>query len=214
MCREPIWVGGVVCSGASWPFVRWGDGVGAGVLESGCWCGGGGGGGRVCEGCTRTGSQPPGAWVILADSWLKRWGMEGPVRSRSRMPTLWEARERERASWVVIEDLPTPPLPERILVAVSWEGWGGSGEGTYEDDVFYVCERHFCLGEGVILLVDEFGDTSYGNASFGMIYVRWFFSTRNRMRKQFAGGTMLSSCMSARYSTAKEILRSRHLRTH
>jgi hypothetical protein len=29
------------------------------------------------------------------------------------MPTEWPARERERASWVVMEDLPTPPLPER-----------------------------------------------------------------------------------------------------
>ncbi len=39
--------------------------------------------------------------------------MEGPVRSMSRIPTDSPARERESASWVVIEDLPTPPLPER-----------------------------------------------------------------------------------------------------
>ena len=39
--------------------------------------------------------------------------MEGPVRSTSRMPTDLPARDRERGSWVVMEDLPTPPLPER-----------------------------------------------------------------------------------------------------
>ena len=55
--------------------------------------------------------------------------MEGPVRSMSRMPTEWPARERERAVWVVMEDLPTPPLPEstwrRWLVAEhrAWD-WG------------------------------------------------------------------------------------------
>lgn len=64
--------------------------------------------------CTGTGIQPPGAWVTVADSRLRRWGIEGPVRSMSRMPTEWEAWVRARASWVVTEDLPTPPLPERI----------------------------------------------------------------------------------------------------
>lgn len=39
--------------------------------------------------------------------------MEGPVRSMSRIPTDFPCRERERASWRVTEDLPTPPLPER-----------------------------------------------------------------------------------------------------
>ena len=50
--------------------------------------------------------------------------MEGPVRSMSRMPTEWPARERDRASWAVMEDFPTPPLPERI--------WHGSvmGDGS------------------------------------------------------------------------------------
>lgn len=39
--------------------------------------------------------------------------MEGPVRSMSRMPTDLPDRERDSASWVVMEDLPTPPFPER-----------------------------------------------------------------------------------------------------
>jgi hypothetical protein len=65
------------------------------------------------EAWTGTGIQPPGAWVTFADSMPKRRGMEGPVRSMSRIPTEAPARERERASWVVMEDLPTPPLPER-----------------------------------------------------------------------------------------------------
>ena len=39
--------------------------------------------------------------------------MEGPVRSMSRIPTEWPVRVRESANCVVIEDLPTPPLPER-----------------------------------------------------------------------------------------------------
>ena len=70
-------------------------------------------GGKICEGCTSTGSQPPGACVIFASSRPSRRGIEGPVRSISRMPTEWPARERESASWIVMEDLPTPPLPER-----------------------------------------------------------------------------------------------------
>ena len=40
----------------------------------------------------------------------------------SRIPTEWPARERERASWVVIEDLPTPPLPERTRGFVRMTG--------------------------------------------------------------------------------------------
>ena len=50
--------------------------------------------------------------------------MEGPVRSMSRIPTEWPVRERERASWVVMEDLPTPPLPERTCGGVSGESLG------------------------------------------------------------------------------------------
>jgi hypothetical protein len=64
-------------------------------------------------GCTETGIQPPGAWVTLADSMPKRRGIEGPVKSMSSIPTEDPASESDRASWVVIEDLPTPPLPER-----------------------------------------------------------------------------------------------------
>ena len=39
--------------------------------------------------------------------------MEGPVRSMSRIPTEWPARVSESANCVVIDDLPTPPLPDR-----------------------------------------------------------------------------------------------------
>lgn len=67
-------------------------------------------------GWTATGNQPPGACVTFADSMPKRRGMDGPVRSMSRIPTFWPASDRERASWVVIEDFPTPPLPERTWV--------------------------------------------------------------------------------------------------
>lgn len=70
-------------------------------------------GGRCCELWTLHGSQPPGAWVIFALSRPSSRGMEGPVRSMSRIPTDLSARERESASWVVMEDLPTPPFPER-----------------------------------------------------------------------------------------------------
>ncbi len=52
----------------------------------------------TCEGWTCTGSQPPGACVIFASSRPRKRGMEGPVRSISRIPTEWPARERERAS--------------------------------------------------------------------------------------------------------------------
>jgi len=62
--------------------------------------------------CTSQGSHPPGACVIFAFSRPRRRGMEGPVRSMSRMPTDLPARERESASCVVMEDLPTPPLPD------------------------------------------------------------------------------------------------------
>ena len=72
--------------------------------------------GNVCGACTSHGSQPPGAWVIFASSRPRRRGIEGPVRSMSRMPTEWPARDSESASWVVMEDLPTPPLPERTWV--------------------------------------------------------------------------------------------------
>lgn len=65
------------------------------------------------EACTGTGTQPPGACVTFEDSMPKRRGIEGPVRSMSNTPTECPASERDRASWVVIEDLPTPPLPDR-----------------------------------------------------------------------------------------------------
>ena len=69
--------------------------------------------GRICDAWTSHGSQPPGAWVIFAFSRPRRRGIDGPVRSMSRIPTEWPASDKESASWVVMEDLPTPPLPER-----------------------------------------------------------------------------------------------------
>lgn len=64
-------------------------------------------------GCTKTGTQPPGAWVIFASSLPTRRGMEGPVRSTSRIPTDRPWRVRAKASCRVTDDLPTPPLPDR-----------------------------------------------------------------------------------------------------
>ena len=66
--------------------------------------------------CTWTGSQPPGACVTFWSSRPRRRGIDGPVRSMSRMPTLWPWEVRERASWRVTEDLPTPPLPESTRI--------------------------------------------------------------------------------------------------
>lgn len=68
--------------------------------------------------------------------------MEGPVRSMSRMPTDFPARESESASWVVIEDLPTPPLPERTWLMrrlggrlVRWEvSEVGNVRGTWRGE--------------------------------------------------------------------------------
>lgn len=51
--------------------------------------------------------------MIFASSRPTRRGIEGPVRSMSRMPTDLPCSESARASWRVTEDLPTPPLPER-----------------------------------------------------------------------------------------------------
>lgn len=80
-------------------------------------------------GWTGTGIQPSGAWVTVADSRFRRCGMEGPVRSMSRMPTECEAWVRARASCVVTEDLPTPPLPERICGGGGLVGWVSRGGG-------------------------------------------------------------------------------------
>lgn len=117
--REPILgaAGGLVLGGGGWPFVDSGVFAEAKLLSSSasspvcCACVGMSG--RCCEVCTSHGSQPPGACVIFALSRPRRRGMEGPVRSMSRMPTDLPDREMESASWVVTEDLPTPPFPER-----------------------------------------------------------------------------------------------------
>lgn len=55
-------------------------------------------GARWPPACTRTGIQPPGAWVMVSSSMPRRCGIEGPVRSMSRIPTDFPARQRERAS--------------------------------------------------------------------------------------------------------------------
>lgn len=68
------------------------------------------------SGCTATGNQPLGVWVIFASSWPTNRGMEGPVRSMSRIPTDFPRRESARASCSVTEDLPTPPLPDRTWI--------------------------------------------------------------------------------------------------
>lgn len=54
--------------------------------------------------------------------------MLGPVRSMSRMPILMVGDDRERASasWRVVLDLPTPPLPERtrmMFLTLERPGW-------------------------------------------------------------------------------------------
>ena len=119
--RDPIlfsssWLALSAWSGTMAPFVSpfSVDDVAAAVPSRVCVSevGGLGMGERVCEGWTSHGNQPPGAWVIFAFSRPRRRGMEGPVRSMSRMPTEWPARDSESASWVVMDDLPTPPLPD------------------------------------------------------------------------------------------------------
>lgn len=52
----------------------------------------------VVAGWTCTGNHPPGVWVIFASSSPTSRGIEGPVRSISRIPTDFPWRERERAS--------------------------------------------------------------------------------------------------------------------
>lgn len=56
--------------------------------------------------------------MILASSLPTRRGIEGPVRSMSRMPTDLPCRVRARASWRVTEDFPTPPLPDNTYTIV------------------------------------------------------------------------------------------------
>lgn len=74
--------------------------------------------------CTGTGSHPAGDWVIFASSRPTRRGMEGPVRSMSRIPTDFPWRDSARASWRVTDDLPTPPLPDKTcrFVLISCSG--------------------------------------------------------------------------------------------
>ena len=122
-CKDPIslrsWVPFAVASGSGavglLVSALSADGCGAASLSSICGgvCGTAGADGSVCDAWTSHGSQPPGAWVIFAFSRPRRRGIEGPVRSMSRTPTEWPASDNESASWVVMEDLPTPPLPER-----------------------------------------------------------------------------------------------------
>lgn len=102
-------------------------------------CGWAGRSGNVCDRWTSHGSQPPGAWVIFAFSRPSRRGMEGPVRSMSRIPTEWPVRDKESASWVVMDDLPTPPLPERTWDLVSWEDDCVGGVGRTRKDLRARC---------------------------------------------------------------------------
>ena len=60
-----------------------------------------------------TGSIPRSS--AMARRWTpKALGMEGPVTSASRTPTLCPARRARTASWLVTMDLPTPPLPDTM----------------------------------------------------------------------------------------------------
>lgn len=68
---------------------------------------------------TMTAPRPPSTIVTFLSSMPKKRGAFGPVRSRSRTPTLYPWRENERASCVVTDDLPTPPLPERTRTMLS-----------------------------------------------------------------------------------------------
>lgn len=61
--------------------------------------------------------------------------MEGPVRSMSRIPTGFPARESDNASWVVIEDLPTPPLPDKTYDERAGESVGRWGLKGRESDL-------------------------------------------------------------------------------
>ena len=54
------------------------------------------------------------------------------------MPTLCPARDRDRASCVVMEDLPTPPLPERTLTKKSQFLSLRTRGGKYQDDIIDV----------------------------------------------------------------------------
>lgn len=91
---------------------------------------------EASAGCTGTGIHPPGAWVTLEDSIPNNRGIEGPVKSISRTPTEWPAREKESASWVVIEDFPTPPLPDSTLQNALVEDCGKKGKEDYQDNIF------------------------------------------------------------------------------
>ena len=73
--------------------------------------------------------------------------MEGPVRSTSRIPTDWPARLRESANCVVIEDLPTPPLPERtrtmcLMFSEDMRRWVGEMGWFDIDNKIRVPGRH------------------------------------------------------------------------
>ena len=68
----------------------------------------------LCASCTGTDIHPPGASFTFEVSMPKKRGIEGPVRSMSRTPTLWPWRDKVRASCDVTLDLPTPPLPDNM----------------------------------------------------------------------------------------------------
>lgn len=79
--------------------------------------------------------------MTFADSIPKRRGIDGPVRSMSSIPTDFPASERESASWVVIEDLPTPPLPESTCPPLE-DLPGYFKEHTNQNYVLHIVERH------------------------------------------------------------------------
>jgi hypothetical protein len=82
--------------------------------------------------------------VTLADSTPNIRGIEGPVRSISSTPTECPNKERDRASCVVTDDFPTPPLPDRTYVNGPWSAASLNGEvrSTHQHDVLDFGERH------------------------------------------------------------------------
>jgi hypothetical protein len=73
---------------------------------------------RASDPSAYTGTQPSLLCTIPFPSRPSIRGIEGPVRSTSRMPTRGDEEDacKDSASWAETDDLPTPPLPERTMM--------------------------------------------------------------------------------------------------
>lgn len=73
---------------------------------------------RASDPSAYTGTHPSLLWCTGWPSKPSMRGIEGPVKSTSRIPTLAVGEElrRERASCAETEDLPTPPFPEQTMM--------------------------------------------------------------------------------------------------